>query len=273
MGVLRLSLTSRLLVFCVALAAAACGGGGGGGTTAPGSGTTSPAISPANTMIFVGQSVQFSATGGGTMHWGGDNPGVATVDQTTGRVTGVGIGRVTIWAENNAGRTTRLLRGLPSFAGNWEGMYAINGCQASGIFTEIPFCATFAPGSVLSVQLQLSQADDQVTGSITFGSAAPGTVNASTVGEDGVLPLAAEIVQDVIRVRIDNARIESPTPGTITGTFDQVWTGQDVAGSGILSSEVRSMTRVSGGPALAATAPSAGPVSLEEMMRRVQRRR
>lgn len=54
-----------------------------------------------------------------------DNPQVATIDQTTGRVTGVGNGRVAIWAENEGERTTRLLRGLPSYGGSWVGNWIV----------------------------------------------------------------------------------------------------------------------------------------------------
>ena len=59
-----------------------------------------------------------------------------------------------------------MLRALPSFAGTWQGTYAITGCQQSGFFTDIAFCDSFPAGSVLDVQLQMSQTDDRVTGSV-----------------------------------------------------------------------------------------------------------
>ena len=126
----------RLIIPAMLLCAAACGSDGGG--TAPGPIGVAPTITPSTTMIYVGQSVQFAASGDGTIRWGGDAPGVATVDQTTGRVTGVGIGRVTIWAENAGGRTTRLLRGLPLFAGLWRGGYVVEHCQSEGALSS--FC-------------------------------------------------------------------------------------------------------------------------------------
>ena len=57
--------TLRVTAACALALAAACGGGGGGGVTGPGS--TAPTISTSNTVIFIGQSVTFSATGGGTI--------------------------------------------------------------------------------------------------------------------------------------------------------------------------------------------------------------
>src|SRR3954462_15585040 len=82
-----------------------------GGSKAPAApSVAAPTISTPNTTIYIGQTVQFTATGGGTITWGGDAPGVARVDAPTGRVTGVGNGRETIWAENAGGRTTRALR-------------------------------------------------------------------------------------------------------------------------------------------------------------------
>jgi hypothetical protein len=253
---------------CGLVLAAACsgGGGGGGGATAPGS--TAPTISTSNTVIFIGQSVMFAATGGGTIRWGGDNPAVATVEATTGRVTGVGNGRVTIWAENDGGRTTRLLRGLPSYAGSWQGNYDVVQCVESGDFLGSGFCPLFTPGQGLQLQLTLAQTDDRVTGSFVFGTAAPGTWNASTVAEDGSLPATGLWASGDVTVRIENTRLASPSAGTMTGTFDQIWTVAGATGSGLLRSELTNMSRTSGGPTFGLTAPSSGPMTLDEVMRR-----
>lgn len=263
---------SRLVpvISFVLFAAWGCGGGGGSTPTAPS--VSAPTISTSNTTIFIGQSVTFAATGGGTMRWGGDNPQVATVDQTTGRVTGVGNGRVTIWAENEGGRTTRLLRGMPSYAGSWQGTYALTGCQSTGDMARIGFCGNFFQGQVLNMQLQMSQTEDRVTGSFAFGGNV-GSLNASTVAENGVLPLTGLFTSSNGSIRMDNARLESSTAGTITGHFDQIWSVSGASGFAILSSEVRNLTRTSGGPAFGLTAPSMQDVSLEEMIRRVLRKR
>jgi hypothetical protein len=220
--------------------------------------------------VFIGQSVQFAATGGGTIRWGGDMPSVANVDQTTGRVTGVANGRVTIWAENEGGRTTRLLRVLPSYAGSWQGTYEITGCQSTGTMALIGFCGSFYRGQVLNMQLQIQQTDDKVTGTFAFGGNA-GTLNPSTVAESGLLPLTGLYSSSNGTIRMDNGRLESNTAGTITGTFDQSWSVSGASGFGILSTEVRNLTRVSGGPSLLAP-PSSNDATMEEMIQRALRK-
>lgn len=258
----------RLAIALTICSVAACGGGG---STAPAPVINAPSISTANTAIYIGQTVQFSATGGGTIRWGGDNNQVATVDQTTGRITGVGNGRVTVWAENEGGRTTRLLRGLPSFAGNWQGTYAITGCQSTGDMARIGFCGNFFQGQVLNMQLQVTQADDRVSGAFAFGGNT-GTLNASTVAENGVLPLTGTHTSSNVTILLQNARLESGTAGTITGAFDQSWSVSGASGFAILSCEVRNLTRTSGGPTFGLTTPHSEVVTLEETIRRVLRK-
>ena len=210
---------TRISFMLVASLAAACSSDGGG--TAPAPVIVAPTISTPNTMIYIGQSVQFSATGGGTIRWGGDAPQVATVDQTTGRVTGVGTGRVTIWAENEGGRTTRLLRGLPSYAGSWRGNYTIQDCQSIGDFAAGGFCGSFFRGQSLNTRYELSQTDDRVTGPFALGDLT-GTFNPSTVAENGQLPMTGGLSSGGTSVTIENLRFESATPGVITGQFEQL---------------------------------------------------
>ena len=250
------------------------GCGGEGGSTAPAPVVTAPAISTSNTMIYIGQNVQFSATGGGTIRWGGDSPGVATVDQTTGRVTGVGTGRVTIWAENEGGRTTRLLRGLPSYAGGWRGNYTIQDCQSNGVFAALAFCNTnFRLGQSLSMTLAISQTEDRITsGSVALGSLT-GSLTATTVGEDGQARLAGSLTPlpgNSIRVSLENIRLESPNAGVIHGQYEQVWSDTTVSGTARVYGRIETLTRESGGPTFGFTAPSGGTFSLEDMLRMVR---
>jgi hypothetical protein len=263
-------MTMRILVLAaMTIGLAGCGGSGNGSPTQPAPSVAIPTISTSNTMIYIGQALTFAATGGGTIRWGGDNPDIANVDQTSGRVTGVGTGRVTIWAENSAGRTTRLLRGLPSYAGNWQGTYAITGCQSTGDMARIAFCGNFFQGQVLSIQLQTSQTDDRVSGAFALGGNT-GTLNASTVAESGLLPLTGTHTSSTGTIRIENARFDSRTAGIISGSFDQTWTIVGASGFGILSCEVRSLTRTSGGPTFSLVPPSTrDAVTVDEMIRRL----
>lgn len=264
----------HVLVVCALILTVACGGG-----NSPGAGTnptpvvSPPAITTAADLIYVGQTVQFSATGTGPISWGGDAPSVATVDGPTGRVTGVGIGRVTIWAENAGGRTTRLLRGLPSFAGTWLGDYALIGCSATGDFDLFDFCDLFTDVGEPEIAFDLAQDRDRVTGRFALG-ALDGTLDAGTISEAGVLPLTGRIADDEgNRINLDGMQAESPSPGTMTGPFDQVWSHVALSGTGRLRCEMRTVTRQSGGPALHLLRPPMRGVKLEDLVRLLRQRR
>ena len=261
------------VVSVVMLASAACGSSGGG-TTAPAPVVNAPTIGTANTMIYVGQTVQFAATGGGTIRWGGDAPSVATVDATTGRVTGVGIGRVTIWAENEGGRTTRLMRGLPSFAGGWRGNYTVQDCQSNGAFAVLSFCNTnFRLGQSLSMTLSISQSEDRITsGAVALGSLT-GSLTTTTVGEDGQARLAGSMTPipgNTVRVSIENMRLESPNAGVIRGQYEQVWSDTTLSGTGRVYARIETLTRESGGPTFNFTAPRSGSYTLDDILRMVR---
>lgn len=260
----------KRLAFALALVPVfACGGSGG--PSAPS--IQAPSITTANTMIYVGQTVQFTASGGGTIRWGGDAPGVATVDVPTGRVTGVGNGRVTIWAENEGGRTTRGLRGLPSYAGNWSGTYAVDSCQSTGDLAAISFCANFFTGQIAGIGLNILQTDDRVTGgSLAFGGL-NGSLNSGSVSESGQLSLTGSTTMGSVIVALQNTRFDSPSAGTLTGTFDESWTVTGASGFGLLSCSVRDVTRTSGGPSFGFLRPGAwAHVTLEEAIRRALQR-
>ena len=201
------------VVLCLGLVA--CGGGSSGGGGTPTQPTeTAPGITTSNTHIYMGQAVTFTATGT-NVRWGGDAPAVATVDATTGRVSGVGNGRVTIWAENAGGRTTRLLRGLPSFAGTWRGTYAVTRCQSSGQFRSVvEFCDEFRVGEILALTLVMTQTDDRLTdGTFNLGGLPDGSLTASVVSESGMLALTGQATPDpAVTIALENVRLESATP-------------------------------------------------------------
>lgn len=257
-----------------------CGddGGGNGGCSAnpAGPGCATPAtITPNTDMVYIGQRVTFSANPATGVTWGGDAPSVATVDASTGAVTGVATGKVTIWAQNSAGRTTRLLSVIPSYNGEWTGSYSVNGCQATGDFAEIDFCEMFYAGEILNMGFGLTQSRDQVTGSFSLGDLT-GALSASTVnGTDGSLPLTgSSTTADGLVIQVQNLRATSPSPGTMKGPFDQVWALPGAAGTGRLVCEIRDVTRTSGAPTVRYVAPGANApaLTLEQAIRAVRRR-
>jgi hypothetical protein len=232
-----------------------------------------PTINGTTDLVYVGQRVTFTASGT-DVRWGGDAPSVATVDATTGAVSGVGTGRVTIWAENAGGRTTRLLRVLPSYNGSWAGSYAINDCQSSGDFYLGQFCGIFHKGQILNMRLEISQSRDQVSGAFSLGDL-QGTLAGGVVNENGSLPLSGTITSGDVVIQLQNARLTSPSPGTIKGEFDQVWASTALTGTGRLMCDIRDITRSSGAPAASALArgDANAALSLEELVEAVAVRR
>jgi hypothetical protein len=192
-------------------------------------------------------------------------------------VTGQATGDETIWAQNSAGRTTRLIHALPSFAGTWSGNYAITGCQSLLDWTQIGFCNTFPVGTVLNMGMLMNQSQDKVTdGTFAFGTA-QGTLNAATVAGNGQLAITGRFsgVSNGITTNVDlsNARFDSVQAGTITGTFDQVWSQPNgLAGSATYSCAIRLMTRTSGGPSVISIfqRPEPAPFSLAEIVQRMR---
>jgi hypothetical protein len=234
------------------LCAALCGCGGSGERLVPTLPRDAvPVITTPDTFIYIGQTVTFAASGA-NLRWGSDAPGVATVDPATGRTTVVGSGRVTIWAENDAGRTTRLLRGLPSFSGEWHGSYEVIGCQSSGHWSDSGFCTGspwefgFRVGDVFDISLNLRQTDDRITGGAfeLGGNNMPtGLFAPASVPESGVLSLAVQAAPGRHDgVDLENVRFEFLTGGTISGTFDQVWSVPGQTGNGRLICRLRDVT-------------------------------
>lgn len=253
--------------------AVGCGGESSTPTTSSAPAVTIPSISTSNTLISVGQSVVFAAIGGGTIRWGGDAPSVATVDRTTGRGTGVSTGRVTIWAENDGGRTTRLLRGLPSYAGVWAGNYTTQSCQQNGAFSVLDFCRNnYTAGQNLSMAMGMSQTEDRVSGQLALGSL-QGSLTSSTVAEDGEVRLTGSVAPSgTVRLSLDNIRLESPTAGVIRGQFELVWSSTELSGTARVGARIENLTRTSGGPIVAFQAPSStGPMTMEEMLKALGR--
>jgi len=265
-GVLALALVVGIALFLTP----GCGGDSSSGPATPSA--VAPTITGTTDMVYIGQRVTFTASGT-SVTWGGDSPSVATVDAATGVVTGIGTGRVTIWAENTGGRATRLLRVLPSYNGTWSGSYSLTGCQATGDFAAIGFCGVFFQGQILNIGFGVTQSRDQVTGTFSLGEI-QGMLASSVVNEDGSLPLTGVVNDDDITIQLQNLRATSPSAGTMKGQFDQVWSGAGASGTGRLVCEIRDVTRMSGAPTLRFFSHGAGSpgLTLEELIKAVLRR-
>jgi hypothetical protein len=261
-----------LLVACLSVFVGGCGDKANAPTT-PTPTVVAPSITTSGDIIYMGQTVQMAATGT-DIRWGGDNPAVANVDAMTGRVTGTGTGRVTVWAENIGGRATRLLRGMPSFAGEWGGNYQVTECHAIGSFFSAPslgFCASLRPGTILNMGLSMSQNGERVTGHYALGTLT-GNLDSGVVGENGVLPLTSQpAVNGLASVRIENMRLESTQPGIITGRMELVFSQVGQPGHGRVVAELRNLTRSSSVTVSALTPAEPLAAGAEGLIRAVTR--
>ena len=261
----------RFVVLLTLVAGSACGGNGG--VTSPPS-PQAPTIATANTVVYIGQTVAFSASGAGTIRWGGDAPAVASVDATTGAVTGITTGRVTIWAENSVGRTTRLLRVVPSFAGTWQGAWQVERCEQDGIFVTINSCSLNPPGESKFLMMRIAQSDDRITGdTMTFGSISA-ALPAATVGDDGTVRFAGAlppVSSSEIRIAVENFVLTSSTPGVIQGSLEHVWTVTTQPGTMRVSGRIAHLPRIAAEPTGQSRQPLPPTSGIEGLVRLISR--
>lgn len=138
-------------------------------------------------LLYIGISETFTATAtksdgsinaviGGA--WSGKNSSVATVDATTGLVTIVGSGTVSISVTYDGKTGSKSIRGLPNYQGTWSGSYRFDSCSATGDFLAAGFCDTIPSGTVAPTDLVLTQVGDQVSGRFYLGDLSAGTRSA-----------------------------------------------------------------------------------------------
>jgi hypothetical protein len=63
------------------------------------------------------------------------------VEAYSGRVTAVGTGTATIFAEAGGVRGTMTIRTLPNFSGSWSGSFKETGCEVTGDFAALGVCS------------------------------------------------------------------------------------------------------------------------------------
>jgi hypothetical protein len=88
-----------------------------------------------------------------TSSWSSDSNAVATVEASTGRVTGVANGGVLISVDSGGRRGTKQIRVLPNFQGTWSGSYVVSSCSATGQIAGGEPCSTFSPNAVLPMNM------------------------------------------------------------------------------------------------------------------------
>jgi hypothetical protein len=202
-------------------------------------------------MLYIGIEETFTATAtmsdsstkavtGGV--WGGDNPSVATVEAATGRVTIVGSGMVSIYVDYQGRRGSKVIRGLPNYQGTWVGSYVIASCRSTGDFKSAAFCNNFPTNRVFPTDLNVTQDEDRVEGRFYLGTL--GADTSGPVQTDGQLLLAGAVREGIFTIEV-SWRLQSTTPGQITGALSQIWRATGWSGDGRLSCNIRDLDRTS----------------------------
>ena len=152
------------LAIVVVLVSIGCGDDGPTAPTTPTVSSIVVAQADPTETLFIGQTVQFTATStlsDGQMQtgqgaWGSDNTSVATVDQN-GLVTGVAAGQATIFVDINP-RGATLIQVFAAVGGAWVGNAVVIGCVETGAFLGITCVpAFFAVGNIYDLPAMYTQ--------------------------------------------------------------------------------------------------------------------
>ena len=206
-------------------------------------GGSSPPIAPApsltnitvngNDLLLIGQSETFTALGNTgapvtTAWWGTDAPTVVTVEGYTGRITAVGTGTATIFADLGGIRGTKTIRTLPDFTGSWSGWYEQTGCEATGDWAVLRACPDSEYDFHISqMEMTLTQDRDTVSGTFRLGGrlGPEAAIVSGRASPDGTLTFTGTFTgtarDSVVNVELQNVRFELPLKGEMmTGTFE-----------------------------------------------------
>jgi hypothetical protein len=242
----------RVLIVSVILLSAGCSGSATPVAPAPPvvpnqtvSGVT---VSSPNSMVFIGFTEQMSATttlSNGTTQaaagtWGSDSTSMATIS-SSGLVTGEGPGEATIYFDVTSGpRGTKRIRALPSYAGAWTGTYLVMTCTQSGAFVLANFCRDYADS--LPFTLDLTQSQDQVTGTFLLGEIQFGRTTAS-VSLNGDLSLASTSATNSAKSISAILTISSALPLQWVGTVSHSWLGNQIGDAASVTGTITSASR------------------------------
>jgi hypothetical protein len=223
----------------------------------------------------IGQTVQATATAtlsdgttaAVTSGFGGDTLTVASVS-ASGSILGLRTGAITVWADYQGVRGTKLLTVLPNYGGTFTGSYMLSGCQQTGDFATVNFCGSVPIGNLAPISLGNTQSADlqTVTGSFMLGSVSgSGT---GLVAPDGSFSYSGSIVQDTLHVNLQNWQSVSTNPGSITGQFEQQWTDVTAVGSVRITCTALTLTKVASTNAVRPSRP-APSASLADLLQRM----
>jgi hypothetical protein len=172
-----------------------------------------------------------------------DAASVATTN-ASGRLTGVGIGDVTVIVDYQGVRATKTVRVLPGYAGVFSGTYTVSSCEESGDFTSQGVCAIVTAQPTLPIAFNTQQSADltTVTGQFAIGQLVGN--GEGTVAADGQFSYAGTFTTGTGHIALQDMRVTSTTPGQFSGTFRQVWTDDTLTGQATITCVMSTINRV-----------------------------
>ena len=224
--------------------APACGNGGPAKVTAPS--LTNITVSGSD-LLLIGQSETFTAVDNGgsavtTATWGTDAPGVVAVESYTGRITAVGTGTATVFADLNGVRGTKSVRTLPNFAGSWSGLYQETACEATGDWAKFCVNDPWELGTAY-VWMTLTQDRDTVSGRASLAAEPEAATGSGSISPDGTLTFTGIERSHGLSIEFTKVSFQQLQNGGMTGTFELLYTRPDYKGTDRVFAKIREMYR------------------------------
>jgi hypothetical protein len=150
---------------------------------------------------------------------------------------------------------------IPSFAGNWSGVYAVTGCNQSGDISLADICGIL--GNSAGYTFSLTQTGRNVSGSFALGGVSfPST--SGSVANDGTLALSATSVTGEVRVAA--SWVLNTTSSGIGGSLTQRWTATGLSGEANVAGRISNSARTS---TVVPSPATSGAHSLTELVRAI----
>jgi hypothetical protein len=176
--------------------------------------------------------------------WSSDSPALASVGASTGLVSSIGAGDVTIFVDAQGLRGTKRISVLPEYQGDWTGVYAMTACDDTGQWSSfVIICENFGVGTKLPVTMRLSQKGATITGQTIVGGFTSESFTTTALAGGG---LEFEATYQGPSRRIRQAWKLRITGRNFTGTVVQTWTDTSLTGHMRLSGTLVTMSRSPG---------------------------
>jgi hypothetical protein len=208
-------------------------------TTTPTPTTPTTLITPATTVVLIGQTLPYSlpsAASTAVVTWTSSNTSVLTID-STGLATGIASGAATITATPDTGTASTLaVQVVPNYQGTWAGNATVLSCTPLDGFKSAGYC-TQIRGSVQQWTLTLTQSGLDLSGTMTKSEGANvlnGTVSGAIGGSGDIISMKGPLAGLASGANLVVTPISWDSfanGGLLTGSWAANVTSQQILGS------------------------------------------